>query len=136
MRHLFEFERRHQPLASPERFGSRLGRTAFWAVAVIGLWEMAGMAGYMGFESMSAVDAFLNAAMILSGMGPLDKLSTAGGYYFEGIYALVCGLVFFAVAGLVLAPMLHRLLHRFHLEDTADDSGTKPGAPDDQIGTM
>jgi hypothetical protein len=56
--------------------------------------------------------------MILSGMGPLDKLDTAPGQIFEGIYALVCGLLFLAIAGLVLAPLLHRMLHRFHIEDT------------------
>ncbi|NJM29281.1 MAG: hypothetical protein HC855_03395 [Rhizobiales bacterium] len=68
---------------------------------------------------MGLAQAFANAAMILSGMGPLDKLESPGGMVFEGIYALVCGLLFFAVAGLILAPALHRVLHRFHLEDEA-----------------
>ena len=54
----------------------------------------------------------------------MDKLDSTAGFVFEGVYALVCGLLFFAVAGLVLAPMLHRLLHRFHLEDTAEEEAS------------
>jgi hypothetical protein len=77
-----------------------------------------GISGYMYFGNMGFAKSFANAAMLLSGMGPLDKLDTIAGYYFEGVYALVCGMLFFAVAGLVLAPLLHRLLHRFHIEDT------------------
>ncbi len=123
MRHLFEFEQRHQPLASPERFSSRLGRNAFWAVAVIGLWEMAGMAGYMGFEGMSAVDAFLNAAMILSGMGPVTALATTAGKLFAGLYAIASGLLIFGVAGLILAPLFHRVLHRFHVPENGRREG-------------
>ena len=77
------------------------------------------------FEGIPLIAEMLaNAAMILSGMGPLDKLDSTAGFVFEGVYALVCGLLFFAVAGLVLAPMLHRLLHRFHLEDTAEEDAS------------
>lgn len=111
-------------LASRAVFAARVWINALWALGVVAVSLAVGMAGYMSFGNMGPAQGFANAAMILSGMGPLDKLETAGGQVFEGIYALVCGLVFFAVAGLVLAPMLHRLLHRFHLEDT---SGEKPG---------
>jgi hypothetical protein len=75
------------------------------------------MAGYAAFEGMSAVDAFVNASMILSGMGPLDAPKTVGGKLFAGSYALYSGLVLVLAAGLVLAPLVHRMLHRFHLED-------------------
>ena len=71
----------------------------------------------MYFEAMGIIDAFANAAMILSGMGPLTPLLTDGGKIFAGVYALFSGLLIFGVAGLILAPVLHRLLHSFHVED-------------------
>jgi len=76
----------------------------------------AGMAGYHWFEHMPWIDAFLNAAMILSGMGPVAELTTTGGKMFAGIYAIYSGIALISVAGLMLAPLLHRFLHRFHLE--------------------
>ena len=109
-------------LATREIFAARLWQQALWALAVIIVAMATGMAGYSWFGDMDAVQAFANAAMILSGMGPLDKLQTQGGMIFEGIYALACGLVLLAAAALVLAPLLHRLLHRFHLEDTGPDA--------------
>lgn len=75
------------------------------------------MAGYAHFEGLSAVDAFLNASMILSGMGPVATLSTTGGKIFAGCYALVSGIVVVAATSLLLAPILHRVLHHFHCED-------------------
>jgi hypothetical protein len=65
---------------------------------------------------MPWIDAFANAAMILSGMGPLAPLRTWGGKLFAGLYGLYSGLLLIAVAGLILAPIIHRVLHRFHLE--------------------
>jgi hypothetical protein len=65
---------------------------------------------------MGWLDAFLNAAMILGGMGPVDTLHNPAGKLFAGLYALYSGLVLIAIAGLLLAPFLHRLMHRFHLE--------------------
>ena len=76
MKHLFHFERRHQPLASPERFSSRILQNTSWALGTIIVALAIGMAGYMGFEAMGFIDAFANAAMILSGMGPLTPLHT------------------------------------------------------------
>jgi hypothetical protein len=104
-------------LASSSVLAGRLWRNGLWGLAVIVIAMVVGIAGYMFFGEMGLAQAFANAAMILSGMGPLDKLDGSDGLVFEGIYALVCGLVFFAVAGLVLAPLLHRMLHRFHIED-------------------
>jgi hypothetical protein len=97
---------------------ARFGRNVGIGVLIVLVALIIGMIGYSYFGAMDMAQAFANAAMILSGMGPLDKLETPGGQVFEGIYALVCGLLFFAVAGLVLAPLLHRMLHRFHIEDT------------------
>ncbi len=73
-----------------------------------------GMAGYEYFESLRWRDAFLNAAMLLGGMGPVETPQTPGGKVFAGLYALYAGLVFLIVAGIVFAPVVHRLLHRFH----------------------
>jgi hypothetical protein len=77
------------------------------------------MAGYGYFARMDAVDAFLNSAMILSGMGPVGDLPTDASKIFAGVYAIFCGLLIFALAGLILAPVFHRVLHRFHVEDDA-----------------
>jgi hypothetical protein len=117
MKHLFHFERRYQPLASPHRFSFRIFRNALWAFGIIVVALAIGMAGYMGFESMNLIDAFVNAAMILSGMGPLTPLLTDGGKIFAGLYAIFSGLLIFGVAGLVLAPVFHRIMHRFHVDE-------------------
>lgn len=78
---------------------------------------MIGMTGYMLTEGMSAVDAFVNASMILSGMGPVSELKTTGGKLFAGFYAIFSGLVIVIATGFVLAPLAHRLLHIFHVEE-------------------
>lgn len=131
MKHPLRFERRHEPLASPRHFSSRLLSNGLWAAGTIAVTLAIGMAGYMGFEDMGLIDAFVNAAMILSGMGPLTPLHTDGGKIFAGFYAIASGLLLFGVAGLILAPVFHRLLHRFHVQDGSrsssdDDSGKRP----------
>ena len=78
-----------------------------------------GMAGYMAFEQLAPLDAFLNAAMLLGGMGPVDAPKTAAGKFFAGCYALYAGLVFLVCAALLATPILHRLLHRFHWDEAA-----------------
>lgn len=106
-----------QNLASAAVHNGRVLRGLTLGLIIIAVALLIGMAGYAWFGVMGWAQAFANAAMILSGMGPLDKLQSDAGMIFEGVYALVCGLVFFAVAGLVLAPLLHRTLQRFHIED-------------------
>ena len=73
-----------------------------------------GMVGYMYFEALAWRDAFLNAAMLLGGMGPVDPPKTDGGKIFAGLYALYAGLLILVTAGVVLSPVLHRVLHKFH----------------------
>ena len=73
-----------------------------------------GMAGYAAFEHMSWLDAFLNAAMLLGGMGPVDAPRTEAGKWFAGFYALYAGLVFIVTSALLFTPVLHHVLHRFH----------------------
>ena len=123
MRHPFRFESRAQPLAPRSSFAMRLFHNALWSLGVIVIWLIIGMAGYSGFEGMGVIDAFVNAAMILSGMGPMQPLNTDGGKIFAGLYAIISGIVIFGIAGIALAPLFHRMLHRFHLQD--DDSPQK-----------
>jgi len=113
---LTRFERRRQKLATPAKFAHRLlFAVAIW-LALIAVGLVIGMAGYAGLEGMSAVDAFVNAAMILSGMGPVEPLHTSAGKIFAGSYAIFSGLLIVIATGFVLAPILHRVLHAFHVE--------------------
>lgn len=120
MWHLFHFERRHEPLADRQSFSSRIVRNGLWAAAVIIGWLALGTAGYAVFEGLPLIDAYLNAAMILSGMGPVNPLQHDGAKIFAGLYAIASGLLIFGIAGLALAPVFHRVLHRFHVEERDD----------------
>ena len=80
------------------------------------------MAGYSYFEGMSFADAYVNAAMILSGMGPLHNPKTDAGKIFAGLYALYSGFAVLVIAGVTFAPAIHRVLHRFHLADDQDEA--------------
>jgi len=85
------------------------------AVAALAAASLAiGMAGYVGFEHLSWLDAFVNAAMLLGGMGPIHNPETIGGKLFAGLYALYCGLVVIVSMGVLLTPVLHRAMHLFH----------------------
>jgi hypothetical protein len=115
------FERRRQRLISHHRFAARmLKAVGLWLIlTVVGL--TIGMAGYATFEHMSLVDAYVNAAMILSGMGPLGELKTTAGKIFAGSYAIFSGLLIVIATGFVLAPIFHRVLHHFHVETHDQD---------------
>src|ERR1700722_17096157 len=114
------FEHRGQPVVSRRKFIRRmLIAIAMWMILTfVGL--AIGIAGYAGFEGMSFVDAFVNAAMILSGMGPVGELKTTAGKVFAGSYAILSGLIIVIAAGFVLAPIFHRILHHFHVETTKE----------------
>jgi hypothetical protein len=110
------YEHRTQPLISRRAFVGRLAQTAGVAAGLAFVSLSIGMTGYHVFEGLDWIDAFLNAAMLLGGMGPVDTPATTAGKLFAGLYALYCGLVVIIATGVVLAPLAHRLLHRFHLE--------------------
>ena len=110
------FEHRRQPLAHSSLFLRRLVRSAAIGAAIIAGSLFAGMLGYHFTESLGWLDSFLNAAMLLGGEGPIDVPKTACGKLFAGFYALYCGLAVITVAGVIFAPVIHRALHRFHLE--------------------
>ena len=88
-----------------------------WGAVIVILAVGLGTAGYHQLANLPWLDAFLNAAMILSGMGPVDRLETWGAKLFAALSALFSGLVFIAVMGIILGPWVHRLFHWFHLED-------------------
>lgn len=110
------FEHRAQPVIPPRQFLIRLAHSGVIALALIALSLFIGMLGYRSFEDLSWIDAFLNASMLLGGMGPVNPPATFGGKLFAGLYALYCGLAVIFVAGVILAPIAHRVLHRFHVE--------------------
>lgn len=117
MKTLFpSFEHHTQPLISPFQFIIRLAHSSIIALVLIAISLFIGMVGYRLLEGLSWIDAFLNASMLLGGMGPVNTPTTFGGKLFAGLYALYCGLVVIAVAGIILAPVAHRILHRFHVE--------------------
>lgn len=108
------YERKHQPPLSRAQFARRLALHTAWATVLLVGSLGVGMLGYSYFEHLPWLDAFLNSAMLLGGMGPVDPPRTAGGKLFAGLYALYAGLVFLVTAALMFGPILHRLLHRFH----------------------
>lgn len=118
MDNLLSYEHRRQPVASRSTFLRRLSQNGLVAIGVILFSLIIGMVGYHGTENMNWVDAFVNAAMILSGMGPVTTLQTDGGKIFAGLYAIYSGLLIVGIASLILAPVFHRVLHSFHVEDS------------------
>ncbi len=119
---LTQFEKRHQKVATRIAFAERMARAIGLALILILPSLVVGIAGYRYFEGMALTDAFLNASMILSSMGPASELKTQGGKIFAGFYALYCGLVVVIATGFVLAPIFHRVLHKFHVETAREDS--------------
>ena len=113
------YESRRQPPLPHAHFARRLGWHLALALGVLAASLGIGMAGYAAFEQLPWLDAFLNAAMLLGGMGPVDLPRTEAGKLFVGCYALYAGLVFIATAALVLTPVMHRVLHRFHWDEKA-----------------
>lgn len=114
------FEPRHQKVISRYAFARRLAiAISFWlALTAGGL--VIGMIGYATTEGMGLADSFVNAAMILSGMGPVGELHTTAGKIFAGFYAILSGLIIVIATGFVLAPIFHRVLHAFHVESGKD----------------
>ena len=109
-------EHRHTPLAPRNLFLRRLAQNAGIALLAVGGSLVVGMWGYWYFESLTWLDSFLNAAMLLGGMGPVETPTTEGGKLFAGVYALYAGMVVLVAASILVAPVMHRYMHKFHLE--------------------
>jgi hypothetical protein len=112
------YERHSEKLLPAPLFAARVARHLLVAVALIGASLMAGMSGYRWIAGMSWIDSFLNASMLLGGMGPVGELPTDSAKLFAGLFALYAGLVLIFAAGIILAPIGHRLLHSLHLDDS------------------
>ncbi len=123
--HLTSFEHHRQPMLSRRAFLLRLGNNVLVVLALIVGSVAIGMAGYRLTEGMDWLDAFLNASMILSGMGPVGELSHPAAKLFAGCYALYSGLLVIIATGIILAPVIHRVGHSLHVEDE-DDEKTAP----------
>ena len=126
---LFRFDKKSDPLASHSEFVGRLAVNVLVATLFLAVALGVGMLGYRATEGMAWIDAFLNSAMLIGGMGPVTDLSTDEGKLFAGVFAIGCGLVLVFASGVVLAPVVHRVLHALHVDDSTDDGarGVGPG---------
>jgi hypothetical protein len=111
------YERRFHPLLPRSHFLQRLLRHFALAALLLLLSLWLGMAGYEHYEHLPWRDAFLNASMLLGGMGPVNNPVTPDGKLIAGCYALFAGMVFIVTASIILAPVLHRMLHLFHCDE-------------------
>jgi len=118
------FEHHSEPLLPREGFLRRAllftGLSGAMIAAALGV----GVIGYRVFGGLDWIDALVNASMILGGMGPVDRMTTHAGKLFTSFYALFSGLLFIGAASVVLAPFVHRVLHRLHLDEDAGADGT------------
>ena len=110
------FENKFESLASRSTFLRRLATSTSIGLLAVAISLFAGMLGYHSIEGLSWIDAFLNAAMLLGGMGPLEHERNTAGKLFEGVYAIYCGLAVISMAGIIAAPLVHRFLHKLHCE--------------------
>ena len=116
------FEQRNQRLLPQREFIRRLGRSVALGAILIFFSLSIGVLGYHFVCGLAWIDAFLDAAMILSGMGPLSPIPSTAGKLFAGCYAIYCGIALLGTTGVILAPVIHRALHKFHLEDRPRDN--------------
>ena len=112
-----DFEHKRAPLASRNKFRARVLGAALVSLTFVVTTLGVGMAGFHWIENLPWLDAFHQAAMLLSGMGPVVNVATPAGKLFDGLYAIFCGIALLAVTGILFAPFIHRVMHRFHLED-------------------
>src|SRR3984957_11699745 len=111
------YERKGQKLLPWPKFFHRMAFSALLASGIVAVALLAGILGYHSIASLGWIDALLNASMILTGMGPVDPMKTDAAKIFASAYALFSGVVFLSAMGVVIAPIFHRFLHKFHLDD-------------------
>lgn len=110
------YEQKYNPILSRKLFLLRVLRHFLIALLLIIIVLTIGIMGYRYYENLSWLDAYVNASMILSSMGQVNPLATPHGKFFAGTYALFCGLIFPVIIGIIIAPLLHRFLHQFHVD--------------------
>ena len=115
------YEHSNEPLLPRRIFLRRVFRSVLVAVVLVGVWLLIGVLGYHVLAELGWVDAILNASMILSGMGPVDPLHSDAAKVFASAYAILSGVVFLSTSAILVAPVVHRLMHHFHLRKKADD---------------
>lgn len=111
------YEHHSKPLLPKKEFYNRLFRNFFWGGIIVALSLLIGILGYHYTENLSWLDSLLNASMILTGMGPVNQMTTSIGKLFASFYAIFSGVVFLTTIAFVLAPVAHRFLHKFHLQE-------------------
>jgi hypothetical protein len=124
------FEHKRQPVLPRAKFVHRLTRSLGLACVVAAVSLAGGTLGYCHFGELGFIDGFLNAAMILTGMGPVDRMTTDGGKLFAGFYALYSGMAFLTMMAVLVAPFAHRMLHRLHAETESDEEREEDGPND------
>ena len=120
------YENKSEPLLSRRAFYSRLARSFALTVVIVVFSLLMGSAGYHYLGGLPWIDSLLNASMILTGMGPVDPLKSSAAKLFASFYALYSGIAFLTMVAILMAPLLHRFLHTFHLEVSEEEDG-KPG---------
>lgn len=120
-KHRRRYEKVSQPVLKRPAFAKRVFRNFLVASTMIFLSLFVGMLGYRYLEKMDWIDAFASASMILSGMGPLEPAKHWWGKLFSGCYALYSGLLLILASGVLLAPFVHRMLHRLHCEEEEEE---------------
>jgi hypothetical protein len=110
------YERKGDKLLPLPRFFRRMALSSMLAFGIVAIALLAGILGYHSIASLNWIDALLNASMILTGMGPVDPMKTNSAKLFASGYALFSGVVFLSAVGVVVAPIFHRIIHKFHLD--------------------
>lgn len=110
------FERKNEEVISARKFLGRQLRFTIYAMLILGFSLGLGVIGYMGTQHLGFVDALLNASMILTGMGPVSAMTNDASKIFASFYALYSGIAFLSVIGIFIAPVVHRFMHKHHIE--------------------
>ena len=113
------YEPKHARPISTRHFARRLILHICLSQAMVLAALLLGMTGFHTLDGLSWLDSFVEASMLLGGLGPVHAPVSEAGKLFAGLYALLCGLLFIVVAGLIIAPVVHRILHRLHWDDSA-----------------
>ncbi|HTL83149.1 MAG TPA: hypothetical protein VL651_15655 [Bacteroidia bacterium] len=111
------YESKHHPLASKKVFRKRLLNSFLLANVLLFFSLMIGVLGYHFTNDLGWTDSLLNASMILTGMGPVDPMHNEAAKLFASFYAIFSGVAFLTTVGVLLAPIIHRIFHKFHIEE-------------------
>jgi len=116
----YGFEHKSKPLLPTSDFYKRQFRFVLYSLGLLTISLGIGMIGYHLSTGMAWIDAFYNASMILTGMGPIDPMPTSGAKFFAGCYALFSGIVFLSTVAVMFAPVIHRFMHIMHIQDESE----------------